>query len=90
LLILEVLVLVTAVYFLAKFIFVEQVISNTLAAAASNPLWMVSYLFSAFLGTGLVNKIIIVALLSIGVLLLRDIGRALMSYRMTSKVVKPN
>lgn len=87
---LEVLVLGAAVYFLARFIFVEKVISNTLAAAANNPLVIFTYLFYAFLGTTLINKVLIIALLSIGALLLRDIGRTLVSYRMTSKVAKPN
>ncbi len=93
LVIFEVVVLATAVYLLAKYIFVEKVISNTFLFAGRNPLTMLFFLLDAFLRTSLLEQIIIIILLSIGALLLRDIGRTLASYRRTSwasEGMKPN
>ncbi len=81
----EIVVLGAAVYLLAKYIFVEKVISNTFLFAGRNPLTMLSFLFDAFLRTSLLEQIAIIILLSIGALLLRDIGRTLASYRTTSR-----
>lgn len=89
LLVLELAILVVAVYLLARFVFIEKVVSNTFLAASNSPLLIVSFMFSAFLYTTFLNQAIIVVLLSLGILLLRDFGRALVSYRSTSRAVKP-
>jgi len=87
LVVLEVLVIVGALYALAQFVFVEQVVSNAFSNSASNPWRLVVFLSYAFLSTHWFTKIAIVLFLGLGALLLRDFGRTVASYRSTSRAV---
>src|SRR3989344_9475853 len=87
LVVLEVLVIVGALYALAQFVFVEQVVSNAFLNSASNPWRLVVFLSYAFLSTHWFTKIDIVLFLGLGALLLRDFGRTVASYRSTSRAV---
>ena len=90
LVVLEVLFLGTAAYLLAKYIFVGQIVNNTLLVIANNPLSAIYFLAWAFIKTHLLNKLIIIFLLSLGALFLRDFGRAVASYYSTARMAKPN
>jgi hypothetical protein len=85
LVVLEVLVIVGALYTLAQFVFVEQVVSNAFLNSASNPWRLAVFLFYAFLNTHWFTQLAILIFLGLGALLLRDFGRALASYRSTSR-----
>lgn len=87
LVVLEVLVIVGALYALAQFIFVERVVGNAFLNAASNPWQLMVFLFYAFLSTHWFTKVAIVIFLGLGALLLRDFGRVLASYRSTARAV---
>ncbi|MHB9019664.1 MAG: hypothetical protein ACYC3G_02200 [Minisyncoccota bacterium] len=85
--IIEVVFLVLVFYVLGQLVFVQRVFENAFSSSMQNPLLVASYMFKAFLSTSLIKKIIVLGLLGIGVLLMRDIGRALSSYMSTSRVV---
>ncbi len=89
LIIFELLILTFAGYVLAKYIFVERVVGNTLIIAANHPWSLFYYLIYAFIKTSFLNKAGIIVVLSLGALLLRDIGRVIVSYRTTNQVTKP-
>jgi hypothetical protein len=84
----EMVLLILAFYFLGKTVWVQKVFENAFLSNAQNPIEVSVYLFKSFLGTTLIKQIIIVALLGFGVLLARDIGRALISYSTTSRRAK--
>lgn len=88
LVVLEVLVIVGALYALAQFVFIEQVVSNAFINSASNPWRLVKFVFYAFLSTHWFTKIAVVIFLGLGALLLRDFGRILASYHSTSKAAR--
>ena len=90
LLLVELVIIVLGLHFLAKYVFVEKVISHTLFLATANPLELFYYLLFSFAKTRLLTKATIIALLSFGVLILRDGGRLIGSFQLTSKVAKPN
>jgi len=85
---LELVFLVLAFWLLGKLVFVQQVFTNAFLASAQNPLTVAIYMFNSFLDTDPVKKLIIVVLLGLGVLFMRDIGRALVSYSTTSRIAK--
>lgn len=89
LIIAEILIILGAIYLLAKFIFVKEVVDNALLNSASNPLRLAEFLFFAFLATHWATKIAVIVFLALGALFLRDLGRTLASYRSTSKVTRP-
>lgn len=80
LLVIEIIVAVLAIYLFAKFIFVAAVVNNALTAAFGNPFKLVVYLWKAFLGTRGEIQALIVAMALVGLLLLRDLNRSLISY----------
>lgn len=86
--ILEIIFLVLVFYFLGKLVFVQSVFENAFLLSAQNPFLVASYMFRAFMGTSLVKKIIVLGLLGLGVLFMRDMGRAMASYISTSRVAK--
>ncbi len=88
--ILEIGVVVMAVYFLAKFVFIERVVGNSLTWAAHNPISLFAFFISAFVHTTLLKQIIIIIGLALGALLIRDIGRIIVSYQSTSRAAKPS
>src|SRR3989344_6551801 len=77
----EILILTFAVYLFGRFLFVEQIVGNTLVVAARSPFSVFDYFISSFIKTSLLNKGVVIVVLSFGVLILRDIGRVLASYR---------
>ena len=85
LLVIELAVIILAVYFFANLVFVSQVVDNALNAALGNPLKLVAYLWQAFLGTRMAVKVIIVALALTAGLILRDINRSIISYLLTRR-----
>ena len=87
---LELAMITGGLYIVARFVFVEKVVSHTLFLASANPLELFYYLLYAFAKTKWLTKLAIIALLSFGVLVLRDAGRVLSSYRLTSKAAKPD
>ncbi|MDP3999681.1 MAG: hypothetical protein Q8P76_03785 [bacterium] len=88
LLALEAAVAVAVLYFVGKFIFVQQVVSNAFLNAASNPLLFTQFLFYAFLKTHWFTQLAIIAVFGLGALSLRDLGRAVASYYSTSRATK--
>ncbi len=84
----ELVILVLALFFLGKLVFVQKVFENAFLASAQNPLVVAIYMFRAFWTTSILKKIVILALLGLGILAMRDIGRVLNSYITTSKVAK--
>ncbi len=76
----EIVAIVVAVVFFSRFVFVEEVVSNTLAASAGNPWYAMLYLLSAFVATKLITKAVIIIILGSGVLLLRDVNRSIIAY----------
>ncbi|HEY4499816.1 MAG TPA: hypothetical protein VJH70_01640 [Candidatus Paceibacterota bacterium] len=85
----ELIVIVGALYIFGKFVFVERVVGNTLLIASEHPLALFNFLVFAFMKTSWIIKGVTLIGLSIGALILRDIGRVLVSYRMTSRLAKP-
>ena len=85
---LEAIFLVLVLYFLGKLVFVQSVFENAFLSSMQNPFLVASYMFKAFLGTSLIKKIIVLGLLGLGVLVMRDMGRAIASYISTSRVAK--
>jgi len=77
---LELFILIGALSFFAKRVFVEKAVSNALAASFGNPLKLLAYLWGSFLATSPFTQIIIVLLIAIGLLLLRDMNRSIISY----------
>jgi hypothetical protein len=88
LLVAEIILLVLAFYFLGKFVFVQKVFENAFLSSAQNPIIVFLYMFNAFASTTLVKKFIILVLLSLGVLCMKDIGKALVSYISTLRITK--
>ena len=86
--ILELIILTLALFFLGKMVFVQKVFENAFLSSAQNPLVVAIYMFKAFWATSLIKKFLIFFLLGIGVLLMRDAGRAMTSYITTSRVAK--
>ncbi len=86
--VLELVFLILVFYFLGKLVFVQQVFTNAFLASAQNPIEVAVYMFRAFLDTNFIKKAVVLALLALGILLMRDIGRVLSSYITTSKVAK--
>lgn len=86
--ILEIIFLVLVFYFLGKLVFVQSVFENAFLSSMQNPLVVASYMFKAFLNTSSIKKIIILGLLGLGVLFMRDMGRAMASYISTSRIAK--
>lgn len=86
--ILELVLLILIFYFLGKLVFVQKVFENALLASMQNPILLASYMLRAFLGTSLVKQVVIVGILGMGVLFMRDIGRAIASYISTSRILK--
>lgn len=86
--ILEIIFLVLVFYFLGQLVFVQRVFENAFLSGMQNPILVASYMFKAFLNTSLIKKMIVLGLLGLGVLFMRDIGRALTSYISTSRVAK--
>lgn len=86
--ILEIVFLVLVFYFLGKLVFVQSVFENAFLSSVQNPILVASYMFKAFLNTSIIKKIIVMGLLGFGVLLMRDMGRAIASYISTSRVAK--
>lgn len=85
----ELIIITGALYVFGKFVFVERVVGNTLLIASEHPWALFNFLISAFIQTSWVIKGAILVGLSLGALILRDIGRVLVSYRMTARLVKP-
>ena len=86
--ILELVILVLALFFLGKLVFVQKVFENAFLSGAQNPFIVAVYMFKAFWTTSILKKVITLILLGLGVLFMRDIGRVLNSYITTSKVAK--
>lgn len=80
LLVIEVIILAVAVGFFAQFVFVEEVVSNTLNVSLGNPFKMIGYLTGAFFVASASTKAAIIAV-ALGLLMfLRDINKSLISY----------
>jgi len=86
--ILEIVLLILVFYFLGRLVFVQRVFENAFLSSLQNPFLVASYMFKAFFSTTLIKKMIIVGLLGLGVLFMRDIGRAFNSYITTLRVTK--
>ena len=86
--VLEIIFLILVFYFLGKLVFVQQVFENAFLSSMQNPIAVALYMFKAFLSTSIIKKIIVLGLLGLGVLFMRDIGRALSSYISTSRMAK--
>ncbi len=76
----EVIVLFTAIAFIARFVFVERVISNTFVAGFGNPFKILMYLFGAFVATNFLIKAFILLFLGGILLFLRDINKSIVTY----------
>lgn len=85
---LEIVLIVLVLWFLGRLVFVQQVFTNAFLASSQNPFHLALYMFDAFVATSLFKKIVIVFFLGFGVLIMRDIGRAIVSYSTTSKVTR--
>ncbi|HEY4475854.1 MAG TPA: hypothetical protein VJB92_04015 [Candidatus Paceibacterota bacterium] len=83
--IVEIIIIVIAVYFFANLIFVGKVVDNALIAALGNPFKLIGYLWQSFLRTSAAIQVIIVALAVSAGLLLRDVNRGLISYLIIKK-----
>ncbi|MBU4348278.1 hypothetical protein KJ671_02130 [Patescibacteria group bacterium] len=88
LLVLEIILLVLGFYFLGKFVFVQKVFENAFLSSAQNPIIVFLYMFNAFASTTFLKKIIVLILLSLGILCMKDVGRALVSYISTFRITK--
>ena len=66
--------------FLANYIFVEKVVSNALTFSVGNPLRLMSYAFSAFFATNLLNQAIVIICGAALLLMLRNINRSIIEY----------
>jgi len=86
--VMELVFLVLAFWLLGKLVFVQQVFTNAFLASVQNPFTVAAYLFNSFMDTDPLKQIVVVVLLGLGVLFMRDIGRALISYSTTSRVAK--
>jgi len=86
--ILELVLLTFVLYFLGKLVFVQKVFENALLASMQNPILLASYMFRAFGSTSLIKQIIIVVILGMGILFMRDMGRAIASYISTTRMLK--
>lgn len=88
LVVIQIIGLVMALKLFANNIFVSKVFQNAELVAGEN-LWnILKYLVLAFLQTRFIIQILVLLGLGIGALILRDIGRALMTYISTLKTRK--
>lgn len=87
--VIEMFILTFSVYLFGRFFFVQQIVGNIIVVATRSPFSVLDYFISSFVKTNLLNKGVVIIVLSFGVLILRDIGKVLASYRLTSKAVKP-
>ena len=85
LLVVEIIAIAVAVYFFVNLIFVVKVVDNALGASFGNPFKLIVYLWQAFLGTRPEVKVIIIALVLVGLKLLRDINRGIISYALMKR-----
>ncbi|MEK7554884.1 MAG: hypothetical protein AAB518_02795 [Patescibacteria group bacterium] len=76
----EIVAVVIAAVFFSRFVFFEEVVSNTLNASAGNPWRAFLYLLSAFIGTTLFTKFVIIIIVGGGILFFRDINRSIIAY----------
>lgn len=86
--VLELVLLVLVLWIFGRLVFVQQIFNNAFLASAQNPIRLASYMLDAFAATSWLKKIVIVFFLGFGVLIMRDIGRAIVSYSTTSKITK--
>jgi len=80
LLLIEFLGLAVALFIFARVVFVGAVVNNALTAALGNPLRFIGYLWSAFLGAGILVQVLVLLLMVGLAFVLRDINRSLISY----------
>lgn len=84
----QIIALVIALKLFASNVFISKVFQNAELVAGEN-LWNIfKYLVLAFLQTRFIIQIIVLLGLGIGALILRDIGRALITYLSTLKTKK--
>ena len=84
----QIIALVVALKLFANNVFISKVFQNAELIASDN-LWNIfKYLVSAFFQTRFIIQIIVLLGLGIGALILRDLGRALMTYISTLKTKK--
>lgn len=80
LLLVEIIVIGIAIYAFANLIFINQVVDNALSAALGNPFKLIAYLWNSFLITRAEVKVVIIALVLVGLKLLRDVNRGIISF----------
>ncbi|MBI2024700.1 MAG: hypothetical protein HYT03_01225 [Candidatus Harrisonbacteria bacterium] len=83
LILIQVAVLIIVLKLLAGKIFLGKIIENASIASDSNIWEFAKYLLGAFLQTNIAVQIFIMLILSVGALILRDLGRAMFSYLKT-------
>lgn len=85
LIIIEIAVVIMALKIFAKNVFVGKVLENAALASESNWWEFIKYLASSFSQTHPIVQVTIIAILGLGALFLRDIGRTIITYAGTFK-----
>jgi hypothetical protein len=78
--IIEFLAIGAGLYLVARFVFVSSVFQNALVSSSGRPLFIISYLWGAFMRAGFPLQALIVILLGVLGFILRDVNRSLISY----------
>ena len=81
----EILVIFFAVFFVARIVFVGEVINNALVAALGNPVALAVYFWGSFWETSITTQGIIILIVVTFVLLLRHLNRIFLSYFLTKR-----
>ena len=76
----EVVAVAFAAVFLARFVYVADVVSNMIEASQGNPWSAFVYLLSAFVSTSLLKKAVILVIAGGAILFFRDINRSIIAY----------
>jgi len=78
--VIELFILMVAVYFFGNLIYVSDVIDNMIQASPGNPFYMLNYLWGAFFETRLEVQVVIILLFIGAFFLLKDLNRSFVSY----------
>jgi hypothetical protein len=78
--VIEFLAIGAGLYLTARFVFVSSVFQNALVSSSGKPLFILSYLWGAFVRAGLSIQLLVVFLLAALGFILRDVNRSLISY----------
>ena len=76
----EIILVFVAVFLIARFVFVEKVVSNAFLITVENPWRLFLFLGSSFMSAHFMVKAAVILLFAAGLLILKDINKSMVTY----------